>query len=306
MRHVIRHFLAAYFLLIAVFSFAAETEQPSMKASVSRKRIFIGDRIRYNIEIVSRDNLDIALPAFKDNKIGDCEVKDSGRSERSNIFRTRRIYLSWLDLTSYYVGKRKIPPIEVKYRQKGKGDWKVLNTPEIPFTVESVLPRGVKLYDIKDIKGPIYPFSFLKLFVLIIAGLFAVWVIFMILRAFKKKIPPKLPHEVALDELKIAQEALASNGDAKEYYVRISDAVRVYIETVFALRASEMTTQEFLVSLSDSPKLKPAHRELLKAFMEACDLVKFAKHAPSKAEIDSVFVSAKEFIEETKEIYVSV
>ena len=62
-----------------------------------------------------------------------------------------------------------------------------------------------------------------------------------------------------------------------------------------------MTTQEFLMSLGDSRKISAGYKELLKVFMEACDLVKFAKHAPAKDETESVFTTAKKFIEETKE-----
>ena len=121
-----------------------------------------------------------------------------------------------------------------------------------------------------------------------------------------KKTPPKLPYQIALDELGAAGRLFASNGDIKEYYVRVSDTVRRYIEAVFSLRAPEMTTQEFLTSLSDSQKLSIGYKDLLKSFMEACDLVKFAKHAPSRAEIDSVLTTAKKFIEETKEAYVHI
>ncbi len=306
MRNITRSFLMALFLLISALSFAIESDEPSIKTAINKKRIFIGDRIRYKVEITSRYDLEIDLPRFKDNKIDDCEIKDSGKEVKRNLFRKRRTYINWFDITSYYVGKRKIPSIEINHREKGPANWKVLKTDELPFTVESVLPKGVKLYDIKDIKGPIYPFSFLKLLTWIVITLVIMWCLFKILKRFKKKIPPKLPFESALDELMLAQAALSSNGDTKEYYVRISDAVRRYIEISFALRAPEMTTQEFLASLGNSPKLSGTYKDLLKVFMEACDLVKFAKHAPSRAEIDSVFVSAKKFIEETKEVYVPI
>lgn len=67
-----------------------------------------------------------------------------------------------------------------------------------------------------------------------------------------------------------------------------------------------MTTQEFLASLGNSWKISAGYKELLKSFMEACDMVKFAKHAPSKDEIESVLTTAKKFIEETKAVYVSI
>ena len=291
-----KHFHKIFFIIIALSiissACAVKNGTQSVKASIDKKRIFIGDRIRYKVEAVSDRGLEIEIPRPKDSKIGDCEIKDSGKD--------------WLEITSYYVGKRKIPPVEVKYREKGQKNWKVAKMDELAFTVESVLPRGVRLYDIKDIKGPVYPFSWLQLMTWIAAFLGAILILFKILKIFRKKAPPKLPHEIALEGLEAARNKLSTGGDTKEYYVSISDVLRHYIETVFSLRAPEMTTQEFLMSLNDSPKLSAVHKDSLKMFMEACDLVKFAKHAPVRAEMDLVFDTAKKFIEETKDSYVHV
>jgi hypothetical protein len=285
--------------------FAVDEDIPSIKTTVNRQRILIGDRIRYDAEIFSRLDLEFEFPKFKDNKMEECEIKDSGKETRASLFGGRS-YIFWLDITSYHIGKRTIPPIEIKYREKGEGDWKTLKTSEITFTVESVLPRNVRLQDIRDIKGPIYPFSFLKLITWVIAAFIAAWLAVKLLKKLIRKKPPKLPHELAVEALEAARAEFSKTGDVKAYYVAISDAVRKYIEIVFKLRAPEMTTQEFLSSLGASWKIFAGYKELLKVFMEACDLVKFARHAPSKEEIDSVFTSAKKFIEETRGEYVPV
>lgn len=298
-------FLTAAVLLAVNTAFAADEDTPSIKTTVNRQRILIGDRIRYKAEIFSKLNLEFEFPKFKDNKIDECEIKDSGKETRAFLFGGRS-YIFWLDITSYYIGKRKIPPIEIKYREKGEGNWKTLKTSEIIFTVESVLPRNVRLQDIKDIKGLIYPFSFLKLIMWVIAACIAAWLIIKLLKKLIRKKPPKLPYELAIEAIEAARAEFSKTGDVKAYYVGISDAVRKYIETVFKLRAPEMTTQEFLSSLGASWKIFGEYRELLKVFMEACDLVKFARHTPSKDEIDSVFTTAKKFIGETKGEYVPV
>ncbi len=137
-----------------------------------------------------------------------------------------------------------------------------------------------------------------------------------------KKAPPKLPHEIALEEIEAASKQFAAGGEVKDYYVRISDAVRRFIESAFSLKAPEMTTQEFLISLSvpctdmaqglpstrakrvvlGPLKLSSVHKNLLITFMGACDLVKFAKYKPARNDIESVFNTAKKFIEESKEV----
>jgi len=301
MIYIKKLYLIVGIVLVTGIAFAADEDAPFVKTALSRKRILIGDRIRYKVEIFSKLDIEIDFPKFKDNKIDECEIKDSGKEIARPLFGGRSDYTNWLDVTSYYVGKRKIPPIEIKYRQNGEGNWKVLKTEEMTFTVESVLPRNAALYDIKDIKGPLYPFSFLKLFMWIIVACLVVWIAIKLFNMLKKRAPPKLPHEVAIEALEAARTELAKAGYIKEYYVRICDIVRRYIETVFKLRAPEMTTQEFLASLGDLWKISGGYyKELLKVFMEACDLVKFAKHTPSKEEIESIYTTAKKFIEETK------
>ncbi len=312
MRYTARLLFLTVFLMISVFAMAKENTAPSIKASISRKRIFIGDRIRYRTEIVSKEDLEIEFPQFKDSKIGDCEIKDSGRSVERSIF-GKSSYINWLDITSYYVGKRTVPPIEVKYREKGEGYWRKLKIGEFTFTVETVLPRDLKLTDVLDIKGVLYPFSWFRLILWILAASIVLWIIVrLILKLIFKKVSPKLPYEIALEEIEAASKQFAAGGEVKDYYVRISDAVRRYIERVFSLKAPEMTTQEFLISLSapctdmvqgGSSKLQAAHKDLLVVFMEACDLVKFAKYKPVRNDIESVFNTAKKFIEESKEVY---
>jgi hypothetical protein len=303
MRYVARSLFLTVFIMACVYATAEAESAPSIKSSISRKRILIGDRIRYRIEIVSREDLEIEPPQFKDSKIGDCEIKDSGKSVKKSMF-GNRIYENWLYMTSYYVGKRVIPAIEIKYRKKGDKDWSKIKTAEFVFTVETVLPREARLTDVKDIKDILYPFSWFKLFIQIVAAALLLGIIVLIVfKLLFKKAPPKLPHETALEEIDAAMKLFFAGADVKDYYVRISDAVRRYIENVFSLKAPEMTTQEFLISLGGSSKLQAAHKDLLAMFMQACDLVKFAKYNPGRSDIDNLSVAAKKFIEESKEVY---
>lgn len=110
----------------------------------------------------------------------------------------------------------------------------------------------------------------------------------------------KLPHESALEELESIRANFLKSSDVKEYYAGASDCIRRYIERSFRLKAPEMTTEEFLGSLSESTALSPDQKDLLKEFLNACDLVKFARYNPAKGEMESVSLAAKKFIEETK------
>ncbi len=271
-----------------------------LRAFVDKKSVLIGDRIVYTIEIRSFKNLDIEAVDIKKDKIGNFEIKDSG-SKRSRTLFGKHIFVKWYSVAAYSTGRDVIPSVAIRYKTKGSSEWNILKTPELPVMIGSVLPPGVPVTDIKDIKGPISFYSigpwiiaFASFFIVaaILAGLFR--------KLVRRKIL-KPSHEIALKELETIRASFRSGGNIKEYYVGISDCVRRYIEARFDLKAPEMTTEEFLDSLKDSAALSSSHKGLMRDFMSACDLVKFAKYMPGDKEIENVYVTAKDFIGQTRE-----
>jgi hypothetical protein len=89
-------------------------------------------------------------------------------------------------------------------------------------------------------------------------------------------------------------------GKIKEFYERVSDILRHYIEHRFNLRAPERTTEEFLAELTYTNMLPRSDQERLGEFLRHCDLVKFAKHQPTAEQIQKTFNLVKDFIETTK------
>lgn len=170
-----------------------------------------------------------------------------------------------------------------------------------------LMSDGTIATDIKDIKPPLYFPANWKLFILIVilvvisgAGLAA----YLFSRqggGLQKFIIAPAAHEIAykaLDDLKDSNSLKA--GLVKEYFFRLSFIVRQYLENRFSMRAPEMTTEEFLLSLKESDKLSHGIKDLLKDFMERADMVKFAKYGPTAQEIMGAFSAAKKLIDETK------
>ena len=111
----------------------------------------------------------------------------------------------------------------------------------------------------------------------------------------------KPAHEVAYARLRsLVAEKLVEAGRLKEFYERISGILRHYIEDRFELRAPERTTEEFLSELGQTNVLAEPDRAVLAEFLTHCDLVKFAKHAPTDKQIQRSFDLVKDFIERTK------
>lgn len=156
--------------------------------------------------------------------------------------------------------------------------------------------------DIHDIKGfvPVpYPWwVWALLAVIIVAIAIIVWAI----RRKKPAVaaapatPPPTPYEVALAAL---QQLRSENPTVEVFYTRLSDIVRRYLEDQLQLRAPERTTEEFLYELQQGSRLASEHKELLGAFLQEADLVKFARHRPGKEDIERAASAAEKFVRES-------
>ena len=156
--------------------------------------------------------------------------------------------------------------------------------------------------DIRDIKGLVavphdWWWLWLVLIVAVIAAL-AFWF-------WKRKrsmtsiatVAPLSPYEIAMRAL---QQLRAENPDVEEFYTHLSDIVRRYLEGQLGLRAPERTTEEFLYEMSRDHALSAEHKELLGAFLEESDLVKFARFRPGEEDKQRAFVAAERFVQETQ------
>ena len=111
----------------------------------------------------------------------------------------------------------------------------------------------------------------------------------------------KPAHEIAYARLRaLVAEDLVGAGRIKEFYERISGILRYYIEDRFDLHAPERTTEEFLFELHRTNVLAVGDKKVLEEFLTHCDLVKFAKHAPSTEQIQRTFDLVKDFVARTR------
>ncbi len=155
--------------------------------------------------------------------------------------------------------------------------------------------------DIRDIQGPMHiPFPWLP-FVYAGASLALAALAFYAWRKWRARSPEHvlLPHEIALARLEKAREWMRPDR-AREFSIEVSGAVRFYIEDRFQARAARRTTEEFLHDLLADPSSSlAAHAAPLEDFLRHCDLAKFARWALSLEEMQSMFESARRFVEET-------
>ena len=131
----------------------------------------------------------------------------------------------------------------------------------------------------------------------ILALLFAAWRYWR-RRKTEKPVIAEIPaHERARRKLETALDLF---DQPKPFCIVVSDAMRLYLEERFGLRAPERTTDEFLGDLSRSSALTDLQKETLKQFLSACDMVKFARYEPQRPELEALYNSALRLIEETE------
>ena len=282
------------------------TSPVSVRTGIDKEAIYIGDKIKYFIEVETVKEIEISLPDFGEN-LSEFSIKDFDSSE-GGYFGKKKLK-QWYILDTFETGIFTIPAVVVKYRTTGEEEWKEILADEVKIEVLSSLDEKAMKGDIKDIKGPVSYWD--KTYIYIILGIVAAiaLILFIIIilqkrRKIKEVAIPSIPaHEIAYEALKkLMGKEYLSTGKVQEFYFELSNIARHYIEDRFKLKAPEMTTEEFLTTLKKSEVLNSEQKSLVKDFLSHCDMVKFAKYLPQKKEIDSSYESAKNLVDQTKEI----
>lgn len=201
-------------------------------------------------------------------------------------------------LQPFLPGEYEIPSLVVTLNGTSE-----LATEPITITVESVLEDSEDA-ELRDISEPVEvpaPWWWWAAALMGVAAVLAAWAWWRRRRSAAGSGPRAIPpHESALAAL----DALLAGGmpgpeSLKDFYLRLSDIVRRYIEERFGLRAPEQTTEEFLVGMAAEPTIRNRHKKLLRGFLGQADLVKFAQLVPDRSEIRSAVEAARRFVRQT-------
>ncbi|MDM8004083.1 MAG: hypothetical protein QUS66_14495, partial [Bacteroidota bacterium] len=113
--------------------------------------------------------------------------------------------------------------------------------------------------------------------------------------------PPEPAHIVALRDLQALREAeLWQKGEIKEYYSRLSDILRRYLDGRYGISSPELTTDETVRMLQKAAVTTPGQMAMVKELLSVSDMVKFAKYLPDSAVHVAFMENAVRFVEETR------
>lgn len=279
----------------------------TVRAEVNKAFVTIGERIICSVFVRHAPKIKLAstieFPNSRDFEIK--SVKEIPDKEEKGIVMTGRNF----EIAAYGLGEFVIDEIPVKYLA-ADGAAKEIKTNRIYITVQSVDKKGKPKQDIRGIKPPADLPSDLKKWVMagtvltVILGLLIFLLLF--LRSRKPRIETSAvilsPHEEAYQSLQtLFDSPLIREGQLKEYYVRISEIIRRYMERRYDFAAVEKTTDEIFKNLRDL-KIADGAKAVIKEFLLDADMVKFAKYRPEPREIVLINKKATDIVDKTKPV----
>ena len=304
------------FILLHLVSFSISAQ--SVMAVLDTNSIELGEQTTLTISLTYRvdggEDVKTSFPEIGDTLADKIEVLkkskiDTISPDANDLFLFSQV--QQITISSYDIGVYSIPAFEFSYNKEK------LNTPVIPFEVRDVVNPIQKIEEIADIKPPILdPLTFWEKyqdFILIgVIGGLAICLIVLGIRFYlknrKNKIPEVEPKVVvpadiaALEQLKeLKAQELWQNSEVKEYYARLSEILRSYLEARFETNVLDKTTDEIIASLK-FVGIPQDQFPVLYQLLSSSDYVKFAKENPISQENTSAMVNAEIFIQKTKEI----
>ena len=281
-----------------------------VKVETNTKNIKIGEQIQYKVSVETPADTPVSFPegqTFAPLEMVKTRVADTLRD--GGKYRLVKEYY----LTQFDEGHYTIPSQKIRINNKD------YFTDSLLVEVHTVAIDTLKqpLYDIKPIQEVKKPFTSYGWILTIIAAVLLLLIVAFVYFVFirKKKFPflqtqKKLPpFDRAIQDLKELQNSkYLIQSQHKEYYTRLTDIVKAYLEEEVHILAKESTTDELLTKinlLQEKGKLNLNQETItnLKRVLQTADLVKFAKNKPSddnaeydRETIENVVIKTKEAI----------
>jgi hypothetical protein len=285
--------ICSIILLFAVLLSAAQTTTTA-KAAVDKNRLLIGEQVQLTLEVNIPENEPIrffyidTIPHFEfiSKAVIDTTDTDDGTILRQII-----------TITSFDSGHWVIPSFIL-------GDKAVTDSIPMDVVFSDFNPEQ-DYHDIKDIIEVEPKKEERKWWIWYAIGGGALVLILLITYLLRKKKPvpvtvaaPADPYADALSQLELVR---SQKPETKQYYSRLIDIFRVYLEKRKGIHSLQKTTDDLVVQLKSIP-LEKEQFEKLSQSLRLADFVKFAKYAPSVEDDRNTFEIIKKTIGDIEQI----
>ncbi|MCC9606147.1 BatD family protein [Blastopirellula sp. JC732] len=300
-------------LLLALFSTHADaaaitrtsTDGPVLvTATLENETAQIAEPVTLTLKVDVPENVLVTLPQ-EQAKLGTFNVL-SATDTTDLPTANGREWIRRYQLESLTPGEQTIPPITIAYsdQRAASPTSDIVQSSPLSVTITSSLEGTPDPLQFRDIKGvvdlpAVESSSHFWLYgslgggaLLALAGVaLLVW-------------PSRSSHlsakDQALAELaELRRSDLLRTGQTDLFYVRLTNIVRHFVESQFAIAAPKLTTDEFLEQAATSSRLQGKQRAMLRVFLSLADLVKFAQFEPGHADADQAIDRAGQFIQQS-------
>ena len=297
------------FLIVLAASVFRLSAQVSVEAQIDSIEIFVGQQVHLTLTAHAKENAKVEFPVFQPTQYITPGVEVLNSEQRPDVsqdngFMSRSMVytLTSFDDTLYY-----LPPMTVKIDGK---PYKNKSLALKVLTIEVDTAHVDQFFGPKDVQDNPFQWSDWSLSfwlsVLMLVLLAVTYYLYLRLRDNKpiiktiRIVKRLLPHQKAMKEIEqIKADKMVSSENSKEYYTKLTDTLRKYIEERYGFNAMEMTSSEIIEKLTATQD-ENAISELRQLFLTA-DLVKFAKYSTLINENDRNLVNAIDFINQTKQ-----
>ena len=295
-----------YFIVIILIACTLHSmAQVKVESSLSAVEMLVGQQVQITVAATADKDANVVFPQEATfpmgvEFMGAIEMPDE-ETDNGQLRRQRGYVITSFEDTLYY-----LPPMTVKVNDQ---DYQTNQLALKVLTVEVDTTNYENYFGPKDVQDN--PFMWEEwslsfwLSILMVVLLAIAYYLYLRLRDNKpviariRIVKRLLPHQKAMKAIEeIKAERMVTAEDPKEYYTRLTDALRKYIEERYGFSAMEMTSSEIIERLMASGD-QQSLAELSQLFQTA-DLVKFAKYSTLINENDANLVSAVDFINKTK------
>lgn len=303
----LKQILLSVFLLLGVASLSAQNIEYGV--GLDTNYMLIGDQQHLTFKVKSEPGIRIVFPQLQDTVVQGVEIISGPVRDSVKEKDGRWLFEEKYVITAFDTGVYMIPPMPITV--EGEEYNNVLRTDPVAFVVNTYEVDAEKgNYDI--VMPYAAPWTFAEILPYLLWTLLGVAIILLgwwlwqrhkknkpLFAAKKEEIPPYVKAIRSLDEIK--GNKLWQAGNEKEYYTRLTDTVRQYLDDQFAIPAMEQTTGETMRSLDGCREVEAKEREKVADMLTTADYVKFAKFTPLQDVNARYLDSAYDFVNQTHE-----
>jgi len=284
-------------------------QAPSIKTSVDKNNILIGEQFHYKVSTSMPDNT-YRLSWFNmPDTLGHFQVVRENKID-SSYLNGNLNFSQDITITSFDSGRQVIPPLVLNIETlQGDSSFNLL-TDSIPIQVSFSPMDSVRTFhDIKSIIEVKKEWAWWWWAILVVALILLFFWIRFLIKFFKKKNAPDLfksklsPYDEAMQSLNdLEKEQLLQQNEpdgyrVKTYHTRLTDIFKRYISRKTKTYKMHLTSDEMLMDLDEYNLGK----EKLTAFancLRMSNAVKFAKFIPANYESEKCLQEIKDTITE--------